>query len=448
MEHDGRVQTGDDGRHADDRFVTRDDRRLGAPAAHLSAEVGAEHDVMVVGRGREREDLGAELDPLAADPGDDHVAAQVRLHHMSIPPPPRGPDIAVCVRDPAGLGRGTRALRSRRSSRRDELRAGAVHPRMTTMPPTDVSAIARIGHDEAMVLTQTEFDRTVALLRALSPSDWARPTDCDRWTVRAVALHLLGAAEANASLPEQIRQMRRGSKLKASVGSPHWWDGANEYQIAKHATLPDDRIANVYVDVAARATATRMRIPRLVRALPILKLPPPVGRQPLGYLTDMGFTRDVWMHRVDLTRRHRADHGADARARRSAGRRHRGRVGEDPRRAVHARPRRHRRRHVRVRQRRRARPDRRGRVLPRALGRRARRRRARPPVTPLTHLPSFGYRGGRPLSLVTRRFASRFGRPTTVPALMTLSSETSDFALEMDSNHSRRLSRQTPTTTP
>ena len=173
---------------------------------------------------------------------------------------------------------------------------------MTTMPRTDVSAIPRIGHDEAMVLTQTEFDRAVALLRALSPPDWAQPTDCDRWTVRAVALHLLGAAEANASLPEQIRQMRRGSKLKASVGSPHWWDGANEYQITKHAGLPDDRIANVYVDVASRATATRMRIPRLIRALPVLKLPPPVGRQPLGYLTDMGFTRDVWMHRVDIAR--------------------------------------------------------------------------------------------------------------------------------------------------
>jgi len=173
---------------------------------------------------------------------------------------------------------------------------------MTSMPSTDVSDIPRIGHDEAMVLTQTEFDRAVALLRALSPSDWSQPTDCDRWTVRAVALHLLGAAEANASLPEQVRQMRRGAKLKASVGSPYWWDGANEYQIAKHASLPDDRIANVYVDVAARATATRMRIPRLVRALPILKLPPPVGRQPLSYLSDMGFTRDVWMHRVDIAR--------------------------------------------------------------------------------------------------------------------------------------------------
>ena len=173
---------------------------------------------------------------------------------------------------------------------------------MTAIPATDVSTIPRIGHDEAMVLTQTEFDRAVALLRALTPSDWAKPTDCDRWDVRAVALHLLGAAEANASLPEQIRQMRRGSKLKASVGSPYWWDGANEYQIAKHASLPDDRIANVYVDVAARRDRGPHADPRLIRALPILKLPPPIGRQPLSYLSDMGFTRDVWMHRVDIAR--------------------------------------------------------------------------------------------------------------------------------------------------
>jgi uncharacterized protein (TIGR03083 family) len=173
---------------------------------------------------------------------------------------------------------------------------------MMTIPSTDVSAIPRIDHDEAMVLTAAEFDRTVALLRALSTSDWVKPTDCDRWNVRAVALHLVGAAEANASLPEQVRQMRRGSKLKASIGSQHWWDGANEYQIAKHATLADNRIADTYAVIAPKATAARARMPHLIRVLPVLNLPAPVGRKPLGYLSDMGFTRDVWMHRVDIAR--------------------------------------------------------------------------------------------------------------------------------------------------
>ena len=65
---------------SDDRFVAGDDRRLGAPAAHLAAEVGAQHDVMVVGGGRRGEHLGAELDALAADAGDDHVSSLVDGH--------------------------------------------------------------------------------------------------------------------------------------------------------------------------------------------------------------------------------------------------------------------------------------------------------------------------------------------------------------------------------
>jgi hypothetical protein len=39
----------------------------------------------------------------------------------------------------------------------------------------------------------------------------------------------------------------------------------------------------------------------LIARLPLLGLPKPMGRQPLSYLFDMGFTRDTWMHRIDLS---------------------------------------------------------------------------------------------------------------------------------------------------
>jgi len=42
-------------------------------------------------------------------------------------------------------------------------------------------------------------------------------------------------------------------------------------------------------------------MPRPIRALPLLRLAPKCWK-PLGYLYDIGFTRDVWMHRVDLSR--------------------------------------------------------------------------------------------------------------------------------------------------
>lgn len=169
-------------------------------------------------------------------------------------------------------------------------------------PSLDAGAIPRIAHREAMVLAATEYRRALALFLALEPADYARPTDCEKWDVRCVVLHLLGTAEANASLPEQIRQMRRGSILKTAVDSPYWWDGANEFQIRKHDRLRNDEIAAAFKAVAPKALAARRDLPAPIRALPLLKLPEPFGRKPLDYLTDAGFTRDLWMHRVDIAR--------------------------------------------------------------------------------------------------------------------------------------------------
>jgi uncharacterized protein (TIGR03083 family) len=172
---------------------------------------------------------------------------------------------------------------------------------------TRVDTIARIDHDEAMVLAAHEFDRTVDVLRALDADDWSRPTDCSAWDVRALALHLLGAAAANASLRENVHQMRLGRKLYARVGAEkhweHWIDGVNEIQIADRAPLPNERIASEYAAVAPKAVRARTRLPRPVRALPVVDLPAPwTKRMSLGYLMDIVYTRDVWMHRVDIAR--------------------------------------------------------------------------------------------------------------------------------------------------
>jgi len=51
-----------------------------------------------------------------------------------------------------------------------------------------------LGHQEAMILAATEFDRMAAQLQALAPRDWAQPTVCELWDVRAMAAHVLGMA--------------------------------------------------------------------------------------------------------------------------------------------------------------------------------------------------------------------------------------------------------------
>jgi uncharacterized protein (TIGR03083 family) len=173
---------------------------------------------------------------------------------------------------------------------------------MTTTTITDARAIPPIDHDEAMRITQVEFDRMLAAMRELDAGDWSRPTDNTEWDVRAMALHLLGAADANASIRETVSQMRRGKRLFAEIGGDHWVDGLNEIQIRDRATLTNAEIVERYAAVIPKAVRTRTNLPRPVAALPILPIGPPFGRMPVRWLMDMGFTRDVWVHRADLAR--------------------------------------------------------------------------------------------------------------------------------------------------
>jgi uncharacterized protein (TIGR03083 family) len=59
-----------------------------------------------------------------------------------------------------------------------------------------------------MILATTEFDRMAAQLQALAPRDWAQPTVCELWDVRAMAAHVLGMAEAQASFRQFAHDFR------------------------------------------------------------------------------------------------------------------------------------------------------------------------------------------------------------------------------------------------
>jgi uncharacterized protein (TIGR03083 family) len=170
----------------------------------------------------------------------------------------------------------------------------------TTM--TDARSIPRIDHDEAMRITAVEFDRMLAALRELDGADWTKQTDNDQWDVRAMVLHVLGAAEANGSLTENFGQLRRGKKLFKEIGGHHWVDGVNEIQIRDRADLTVGEIIERLEIAAPKAVRLRSRLPRPLRVIPVADLGEPVGRINLGYLMDMVYTRDMWVHRADLAR--------------------------------------------------------------------------------------------------------------------------------------------------
>jgi uncharacterized protein (TIGR03083 family) len=157
----------------------------------------------------------------------------------------------------------------------------------------------RIDRPEARVLAEEEFRRFAALCGSFMDDEWLMPTDCVGWTVRDVALHVLGSADAQASVKEFLHQFVRGIPVNRQIESHHWVDGINELQIRERRTLSNDELVAQLVAVGPNAVAGRWRTPAPVRHLP-LPIGPPVGWTGLWYLLDVGFTRDVWAHRIDL----------------------------------------------------------------------------------------------------------------------------------------------------
>jgi uncharacterized protein (TIGR03083 family) len=166
--------------------------------------------------------------------------------------------------------------------------------------------IPAIGHAEAMRLTVTENARLHAQIRALTDDQWEAATDCSRWTVRDIVVHLIASAQAQANPVEFVRQVVAGRPLTAQIGGTHWVDGLNEAQLRARTDWTGPMLPELWMRHSAAAVEARRRMPAPVRALPLLPigtgLGVHVGWQPIGYLFDMGFTRDVWMHRIDIAR--------------------------------------------------------------------------------------------------------------------------------------------------
>jgi uncharacterized protein (TIGR03083 family) len=158
----------------------------------------------------------------------------------------------------------------------------------------------RLGHSEAMGLAETEFARMVELLGSLSAEDWRQPTVCELWDVRAMASHVLGMAEAQASMRQfahDFRAARRRSGGKMI-------DAMTAAQVAERASMTPEAIVCHLALIAPKAVKARRRTPALVRQLVRMKQDPPfeAERWRLSYLVDKIFTRDTWMHRLDISR--------------------------------------------------------------------------------------------------------------------------------------------------
>ena len=165
-----------------------------------------------------------------------------------------------------------------------------------------VEDIAPISHREGMALAETEYRRFTDMLQQLQPGDWSKQTVCTDWNVQQLVAHVLGFAESNASFRVFLSGMRRGKKRAAAKGYDHFIHGMNEVQVEEREHLTSAELVTRWSEMWTKALKGRKRFPPFMRPIPI-DFGPPIGKMPMGaYLNDVVFTRDTWMHRIDICR--------------------------------------------------------------------------------------------------------------------------------------------------
>lgn len=163
-----------------------------------------------------------------------------------------------------------------------------------------VSDLRPIARPESIALAAAESARMTDLLRDLSPQEWARPTDCPAWDVRAVGGHVLGMLDTFASLRMFAKNMRAAGK---AAGDGVFIDALTALQVEANASLSTTELVRRMDVVGPRQARWRGRR-RLMRKIP-MKQPLNDGAVEtwrLAFLVDIILTRDTWMHRVDVAR--------------------------------------------------------------------------------------------------------------------------------------------------
>jgi len=165
-----------------------------------------------------------------------------------------------------------------------------------------VDDIAPISHREGMALAEDEYQRFAGVLAQLQPEGWATQTVNADWNVKQLVAHNVGFAEGNASFKVFLKAQRAGTKRAKEKGYDHFVHGMNEVQVEEREHLSPDQLVARWNITWPKALRGRRRFPPFLRWIP-LDFGPVIGKQPIGsYLMDRCYTRDTWMHRIDICR--------------------------------------------------------------------------------------------------------------------------------------------------
>jgi uncharacterized protein (TIGR03083 family) len=163
---------------------------------------------------------------------------------------------------------------------------------------TRIEEIPGIKQPEATALAESQNSALLHTLYSLDDAQWAAPTDCEGWSVKDIVSHICGWAQSMTSLKETRHQVGQAIRRRKELGNI--LDAQNQVQADAGRLIPTAELLLRMEEVLPRMVKRRASFGRYGRYVPIWG--PPFGVSNLGYLSNVIFTRDVFMHRIDIAR--------------------------------------------------------------------------------------------------------------------------------------------------
>ncbi|MFN8380050.1 MAG: maleylpyruvate isomerase family mycothiol-dependent enzyme [Anaerolineae bacterium] len=159
--------------------------------------------------------------------------------------------------------------------------------------------IPALTHFESLRLSTEEFRRFLALIETLSGEEWSQPTACSLWTVKDIVAHQAAHVSSFRSIRSFAAQLNPALLKPYRKAGMNMLDAWNQSQVDLRR---ESSSAELVAEIRAGGDSFlkgRDRVPAWVRG-PNLPLPGTDQRRSLGYLFDLIYTRDMWMHRHDI----------------------------------------------------------------------------------------------------------------------------------------------------
>ena len=169
---------------------------------------------------------------------------------------------------------------------------------MNTRTAEAVPAVA-LTRIEANRLMSSQYEALLATLRELPPEAWHAVTDCDPWTVKDIVAHLVGWAEALTSASQFRRQLFEGRRRTKEMGN--LLNAVNQVQVDDRAPMSPAQLLERWEVVMPKFERVRRGAGTVGRILPFYE-GSIIGFSNVAYLANTIYTRDTFMHRIDISR--------------------------------------------------------------------------------------------------------------------------------------------------